>query len=206
LGTEFRSEKIPRNRLGTVSVIPRKKALIPRHSDFRGRANSEARNGTERNGIPRKKLVHETEPLFGTCIEGGRVKLCTNVVKYTLKLGKVLRKSSKITSQNDLSLLQKSSIRLPRFVLLVVFSSTEWFSSAEWFETEFREFASISVSWNGIPSCVLFRRRVRNKIMGVCFYFCSTERYSKLFSLPRKGLERNSEIFCSAEQPEFRRK
>jgi hypothetical protein len=33
LGTEFRSEKIPRNR----------------HSEFRGRANSEARNGTERN-------------------------------------------------------------------------------------------------------------------------------------------------------------
>ncbi len=46
LGTEFRSEKIPRNRLGTISVIPRKKALIPRHSEFRGRANSEARNGT----------------------------------------------------------------------------------------------------------------------------------------------------------------
>jgi hypothetical protein len=57
LGTEFRSEKIPRNSLGTVSVIPRKKALIPRHSEFRGRASSEARNGTERNGIPWKKLV-----------------------------------------------------------------------------------------------------------------------------------------------------
>ena len=47
LGTEFRSEKIPRNRLGTVSVIPRKKVLIPRYSEFRGRANSEARNGAE---------------------------------------------------------------------------------------------------------------------------------------------------------------
>jgi hypothetical protein len=55
--TEFRSGKIPQNRLGTVSVIPRKKALIPRHSEFHGRANSEARNGTERKGIPRKKLV-----------------------------------------------------------------------------------------------------------------------------------------------------
>ncbi len=44
VGTEFRSEKIPRNRLGTVSVIPRKKALIPRHSKFRGRAISEAWN------------------------------------------------------------------------------------------------------------------------------------------------------------------
>ncbi len=57
LGTEFRFEKIPRNRLGMISVIPRKKAFIPRHYEFRGRANSEARNGTERNGIPRKKLV-----------------------------------------------------------------------------------------------------------------------------------------------------
>ena len=57
LGTEFRSEKIPRNRLGTVSVIPRKKVPIPRHSEFRGRANSEARNGTKRNGIPRKNEV-----------------------------------------------------------------------------------------------------------------------------------------------------
>ena len=57
LGTEFRSEKIPRNRLGTVSVIPRKKVLIPKHSEFRGRANSEARNGKERNGILRKNEV-----------------------------------------------------------------------------------------------------------------------------------------------------
>ncbi len=55
LGTEFRTEKIPRNRLLTISVIPRKKVLIPRHSESRRRANSEARNGTERNGIPRKK-------------------------------------------------------------------------------------------------------------------------------------------------------
>ncbi len=57
LGTEFRSEKIPRNRLGMSSVIPRKKGLIPRHSEFRGSANSEARNGTERKGIPQKKIV-----------------------------------------------------------------------------------------------------------------------------------------------------
>jgi hypothetical protein len=48
---EFHSEKIPRNRLGTVSVIPRKKVLIPRHSEFRGRANSEARNGTEQKNM-----------------------------------------------------------------------------------------------------------------------------------------------------------
>ncbi len=72
LGTEFRFEKIPRNRLGAISVIPRKKAFIPRHSKFCWRANSEARNGTESG----KKLV--------------------------------LRNSSKITLQNDLSVHQKS--------------------------------------------------------------------------------------------------
>ncbi len=60
LGTEFRSEKIPRNRLGMVSAIPRKKVLLPRHSEFRGRANSEARNETERNEIPRKKNMTPT--------------------------------------------------------------------------------------------------------------------------------------------------
>ncbi len=37
LRTEFRSEKIQRNRLGTVSVILRKKVLIPRHSEVYGR-------------------------------------------------------------------------------------------------------------------------------------------------------------------------
>ncbi len=60
LGTEFRSEKIPRNRLGTVSVIPRKKVLIPRHSGFRGRANSEARNGIGRDGIREKMKFYGT--------------------------------------------------------------------------------------------------------------------------------------------------
>ncbi len=47
LTQEFRSEKIPRNGLGMVSAIPRKKVVIPRHSEFYGRVNSEARNGTE---------------------------------------------------------------------------------------------------------------------------------------------------------------
>jgi hypothetical protein len=59
LGTEFRSEKIPRNRLGMISVIPRKKVLVPRDSEFRGRANSEARNGTE---SCEKMKFYETSP------------------------------------------------------------------------------------------------------------------------------------------------
>ncbi len=53
------------------------------------------------------------------------------------------------------------------------------FSSAEVLGWKFQEFASISVKRNGIPSCFLFRGRVRNGIL--------------------RG-------FCSAEQPEFRRK
>ncbi len=39
----------------------------------------------------------------------------------------------------------------------------------------------------------LFSGMVRNGIPTVCFYFCSTERNSELFSLPRKGSESNSE-------------
>jgi hypothetical protein len=53
LATEFRSEKIPRNRLGTVSVIPRKKCsfrVIPRFTE-----ESIPRLGTEENGM--KQLV-----------------------------------------------------------------------------------------------------------------------------------------------------
>ncbi len=51
-GISFR--KIPRNRVGTVSVIPRKKVLIPRHSEFRRRANSEARNEWNRTEFREK--------------------------------------------------------------------------------------------------------------------------------------------------------
>ncbi len=69
------------------------------------------------------------------------------------------------------------------------------FSSAEWFGTEFREFASISVPRNGIPSCFLFRWKVWKGIPRVCFYSWSTGRNSELFSRLRKGSERNSENF-----------
>ncbi len=60
-GTEFRSETILRNRLGIVSVIPRKKVLIPRYSEFRGRANSEARNGTNGAEFREKMKFYGTE-------------------------------------------------------------------------------------------------------------------------------------------------
>ncbi len=112
LRTEFRSEKIPRNRLGTVSVIPRKKVLIPRHSEFHGRTNSEARNGTELN------------------------------------------------------------------------SAKKWSFKSPW-----------SLWWplQSTLLSILFRGMVQNEIPRACFYFCSTERNSEMFSLPLKSSEGNSE-------------
>jgi hypothetical protein len=35
--------------------------------------------------------------------------------------------------------------------------------------------------------CVFIRDMLRNKILRVCYYFCSKERNSELFSLPRNG-------------------
>jgi hypothetical protein len=40
------------------------------------------------------------------------------------------------------------------------------------FRTEFREFASIFVPHNEIPSCFLFHGMVQNEISRVSFYFC----------------------------------
>ena len=61
LGTEFRSEIILRNRLGTVSVILLKKVLILRHSEFRGKAISEAQNETERNSAKKLSFIEQSK-------------------------------------------------------------------------------------------------------------------------------------------------
>ncbi len=61
------------------------------------------------------------------------------------------------------------NIRLPRFAL-------SWFLFRGMVRNgipRIWQFAFILVPRNGIPSCVLFRRRVRNRIMGVCFFFVS---------------------------------
>jgi hypothetical protein len=55
LGTEF---CFVLNGLRTVSIIPRKKALILRHSEVHRRVNSEARNGTkvrEKNNFTKQR-------------------------------------------------------------------------------------------------------------------------------------------------------
>ncbi len=48
-------------------------------------------------------------------------------------------------------------------------------------------------SYGLYKNSLLFRGMVRNGIPRVCFYFCSTERNSELFSLLLKGSEGNSE-------------
>ncbi len=68
------------------------------------------------------------------------------------------------------------------------------------FGTEFWEFASIFVPRNRIPSCILFRGMVRNRIPSVQngiprVYFCSTVQNPEQFFGLRNGLERNSESF-----------
>jgi hypothetical protein len=155
--------------------------------------------GTEQNGTESRKKIK----FYGTCTasmnksgSNRRPHPCTGCL-ITI----TLRKHAKYLS-NDFSVPQKSlfwhyfwnfgseQVSLPRngsernsdSLLLYLFHGTEFrdiFSSAEGFGREFWEYASI---------------------------FVSSERNSELFSLPRKGSERNSEVFCSAEQPEFRRK
>jgi hypothetical protein len=142
-----------------------------------------------------KNYFSETEPPLVTCIEGGGGS-CVQRREYTLKLGKV-------------SLPRNGSERHSESLFILL------------------------VARNGIPSCVIFCGMIRNGIPRICIYFGSMEQNSELCSLPqkgseqnngtlllflfhgtefrvvffpRKGSERNSEIFCSAEQPEFRRK
>jgi hypothetical protein len=54
-------EKIPWNRLATVSVILLKKVLILRHSEFRGKAISEAQNETERNSAKKLSFIEQSK-------------------------------------------------------------------------------------------------------------------------------------------------
>jgi hypothetical protein len=63
LGTEFRSEKIPRNRLGMVSVIPRKKVLIPTSEAFRVPRKSQFRS-SERNSAKILSFTELARPLW----------------------------------------------------------------------------------------------------------------------------------------------
>jgi hypothetical protein len=73
------------------------------------------------------------------------------------------------------------------------------FSSAEWFGTEFRKFASI---WfHGTEFRVVFSSAegFGTELWEFTSIFAPRNGIPRLFSLPRKGSERNSEIFCSPE-------
>jgi hypothetical protein len=149
LAAEFCSEKIPRNRLGMVSVIPGKKVLIPRHSEVYGRVNSEARNWTEwheKNWFYKKILLQQTE--LTACF----------LPRHASE-----RNSERFAISSNL-----------RF-LLILFHGTKFrvgFSSAELFGTEFSVFASIIVPRYRIPNIFLLWGVVRNGIPRVS---CSAE-------------------------------
>jgi hypothetical protein len=142
LGTEFRSEKIPRNRLGTLSVIPRKKVLIPSSVE-----EPNPKLGTERNRILPKNEF-----------ERNSLNIEQNI--FLPGWWKPIRSDS--TRTHNLTTVGDFHCRV---LFRVVFSAAEWFgtefrvvfSSPEGFGREFREFACISVPLSGIPSCFLFR-------------------------------------------------
>ena len=93
----------------------------------------------------------------------------------------------------------------PRVCFLFLFQGTEFrvvFSSAEEFRTDFWEFASIFVPWNGNPWCFLFRRRVQNGIPWVSVLRNSrnsagNNHLFRLFRLPRNY------FFVRNSQPQF---
>ncbi len=103
MSTEFGFEKIPRNRLGMVFVIPRKKVLIPRNSEVYERVNSEARNGLE---------LHEKLVLTKNSAPANRIE---SMILSTKCFGTEFRELL-------LFLFHGKEFR-------VVFSSTEWFGA-----------------------------------------------------------------------------
>jgi hypothetical protein len=147
LASEFCSEKLPRNRLGTASVIPRKKVLILRHSKVYGRAYFEARNG---------RKWHEKNLFYK--------KSCSSKQKSKHVLVRDLVRNGIPSCYLYCGTVRN---RIPSVCLY--FCSTErnseyFFSSLEWFRTEFLAFASNFVPWYRIPSILLLCGTVRNGI------------------------------------------
>ncbi len=85
-------------------------------------------------------------------------------------------------------------------------NSELFFSSTEWFGTEFQVFASIFVPWNGIPPVVFTSVEwFRMEFPEFAFIFVPRYRIPSISLLCRKVWNRSPRVFCSAEQPEFRR-
>ena len=154
--TELRSKKIPQNRLGTASVIPRKKVLIPRHSEVYGRVYSEAWNDRkwhEKKLVLQKILLQQTELTACFC------------PKHALEWNSEL-----------LSLPQNGSEQNSKCLLIILLQVTDFrvvFSSVELFRTEFRAFASNFVPWYRIPILFLLCGTIQNRIPRI---FCSAEK------------------------------
>jgi hypothetical protein len=185
LGTEFRSEKIPRNRLGMVSVIPRKKVPIPRHSEFRGRANFEARNGTERSGIPRKNgvLRNSLNTEQNDFNQGGGSELLTGGFSDFFMY--VLSSTCFICRPSDSTVSEDAGIE-PRTV------STSALAVRHSIATR-----HISSTLGYISSTLGYISSTLGYISSTLGYISSTLGYISFtlffFSLPRNGSERNSE-------------
>ncbi len=120
-----------------------------------------------------------------SCIEqlGLATEFCTKEIPWN-RLGRVNSEARNGTEWHEKIGFYKKSCPIKQYLQRVFVKLC--------FGTEFREFASIFPR-NGIPSWFLFRGMVWNRFPSVCFYFCSTERNSELFSLQRNGSEQNSE-------------
>ncbi len=121
--------------LGTFSVIPRKKVLIPVYSEGQWRVNSEAQNGTEL----REKI---------------------SFIKQPKKLFKTKVAWSNKQNWDHVFLPRNSSEQNSESFILFLFYGTEFqvvFSFAEWFGTEFREFSVPRNSQNSVGTNNLFR-------------------------------------------------
>ncbi len=157
LTTEFRSEKIPRNRFGMLQLFRRRKSsfrVIPKFTE-----ESIPRLGTEWH----EKISFTKNPAPANRIDS----LFLSKTCFGTEFREFASIFSMERNSEHFSPLRNGSERNPRV-----------FCSAKCFRTEFREFASIFVSWYRIPSILLLCGTVPNGI---------------------------PKVFCSAEQPEFRR-
>jgi hypothetical protein len=134
-----------------VSIISWKQVLILRHSEFRGRAVSEAQNETERNSA--KKLSFTEQSKY-------RTKLLLTRVMETNSYG--LYKNSQFEFCQRVCLYFCSTERISELFSLLLQGS----------EGNSESLLLILVHGMVFPVIFLFRERVRN---GIPIIFCSAE-------------------------------
>ncbi len=183
LPPEFCSEKIPRNRLGAVFVIPQKKVLILRSTE-----GSILKLGTERNSVKKISFSKLSKTL----------KSYLFAVPQLLSFLKIFSKFVAAEFCCEVHCCQPARwpISEPHNSKVAVFSS------AKCSRTKFRKFASFLSHGMEFRDVFLFLYMLRNKKSKVCCYFCSKVRNSKHFFLPRNGSEENSGnfLFCGTSE------